>query len=81
MATMESEKQKSNRRKRNQKRTAKAQMDRKNKQTDRTNIHTSNKKIKRTMDRKQPCGRNKQQRKAETKRMGTKAGCRHLERK
>ena len=42
MATMESEKRKSNRRKRNQKRTAKMKMDRGNKQTDRTNVHTSN---------------------------------------
>ena len=68
MATMESEKRKSNRRKRNQKRTTKAQMGRRNKLTNRPNIHPnsknkrrpkenqSNKKIQRTMDRKQLCG-------------------------
>ena len=43
MVNMESEKQKSNRRKRNQKRTTKAQMGGGNKQTDRPNVHPSSK--------------------------------------
>ena len=44
----------------------------------RSEENQSNKKIQRTMDRKWLCSWNKRQRKAETKRMGTKARCRHL---